>query len=592
MGKIYETKISRFDGGISDDLRQLIINAGGNIKHFDIFSNPNKLTPYRSTEADDNDGTGAGNLKQYNVQDFQLGLNGKLYGLGKPAASSLPKVFSKADPTTGNWTIEATAQGTGALIRGCFIEWQGAWWMFSGTTNISKWIIGGAFTDVVAALGATITTVAQGIVGQDGNLYLFYNNKVVRVSSAGNVTDNVLTAIPSDMRITSVCRFGSYLAIGCAYGTSATATPAGRSQVYIWDMVTDTSVSDVIDWGEGALMILDNIEGRLVGVSDKYLSSSLGLGQGSMVIRMWSGGTPQVMKEVVANQTVTLGRFIRNKVVKNNKLYWVASVPFHLSTSTESTYHLGIWCFGRKNRNSDFSLSLDFIEENIDTSNFYINSFGNAGNYWFINHSSDGSVHKTDDAANYSFDSIYESQIFAGGEANLKKKLIGVTVNTVYLPSNGQITLKYRKDEETSWTRVFVHTTDNSISHSAVNIESDTNAVTITIASPAVVTLTDHGLVAGQAIIFRTTGALPTGITAGKIYYVISTGLTANTFRFSATSGGAAVDTSGSQSGTHTIDRTVNLPEYKEIQFRIESTGGAEITGLKFKFEIMDKDIY
>jgi len=36
----------------------------------------------------------------------------------------------------------------------------------------------------------------------------------------------------------------------------------------------------------------------------------------------------------------------------------------------------------------------------------------------------------------------------------------------------------------------------------------------------------------------------------------------------------------------------VNLPEYKEIQFRIESTGGTVITGLKLKVEMEDKDIY
>jgi|GEM_PF-3144165 len=36
----------------------------------------------------------------------------------------------------------------------------------------------------------------------------------------------------------------------------------------------------------------------------------------------------------------------------------------------------------------------------------------------------------------------------------------------------------------------------------------------------------------------------------------------------------------------------VNFPQYKEIQFRIESTGGAVITGLKFKEEIIDKSLF
>lgn len=75
---------------------------------------------------------------------------------------------------------------------------------------------------------------------------------------------------------------------------------------------------------------------------------------------------------------------------------------------------------------------------------------------------------------------------------------------------------------------------------------------TVTIASPAVFTNTAHGLAANDTIIFSTTGALPTGLTAGTTYYVISAGLTADAFEVSTSQGGSAVNTSGTQSGTHT----------------------------------------
>ena len=74
--------------------------------------------------------------------------------------------------------------------------------------------------------------------------------------------------------------------------------------------------------------------------------------------------------------------------------------------------------------------------------------------------------------------------------------------------------------------------------------------VTITIASPGVVSWTGHGLAADTAIILNTTGALPTGLTAGTTYYVRNPA--ANSFELSATVGGASINTSGSQSGTHT----------------------------------------
>lgn len=52
-----------------------------------------------------------------------------------------------------------------------------------------------------------------------------------------------------------------------------------------------------------------------------------------------------------------------------------------------------------------------------------------------------------------------------------------------------------------------------------------------------------HGFTAGNTVVFLdTAGTLPTGITEGTVYYVISSGLTTDAFKVSATSGGSAVD--------------------------------------------------
>lgn len=77
---------------------------------------------------------------------------------------------------------------------------------------------------------------------------------------------------------------------------------------------------------------------------------------------------------------------------------------------------------------------------------------------------------------------------------------------------------------------------------------------TVTIASPGVITLNSHGFTGGEAIYLTTTGALPTNLTANTTtYYVLSASLTANTFRVATSRGGTAINTSGSQSGTHTL---------------------------------------
>ena len=75
--------------------------------------------------------------------------------------------------------------------------------------------------------------------------------------------------------------------------------------------------------------------------------------------------------------------------------------------------------------------------------------------------------------------------------------------------------------------------------------------VTISIAAPSVVTWTGHGLSVNDTIRFTTTGALPTGLAINTTYFVKEV-LSANTFTVSTSAGGAAVTTSGTQSGTQT----------------------------------------
>jgi hypothetical protein len=99
-----------------------------------------------------------------------------------------------------------------------------------------------------------------------------------------------------------------------------------------------------------------------------------------------------------------------------------------------------------------------------------------------------------------------------------------------------------------------------TVGGAAINTSGTQSGVhTLHAGTPGLVHLTAHGRVAGDTVTFTTTGALPTGLTAGTVYYVLSAGLTANAFEVSATAGGAPIDKSGSQSGVHTL-HTANVP--------------------------------
>jgi hypothetical protein len=77
-------------------------------------------------------------------------------------------------------------------------------------------------------------------------------------------------------------------------------------------------------------------------------------------------------------------------------------------------------------------------------------------------------------------------------------------------------------------------------------------AAAISIGTPAVVTVAASPPI-DAAVVFKTTGALPTGLTVGTVYYVLSASRTSTTFRVSTSIGGSAVDTTGAGSGTHSV---------------------------------------
>lgn len=500
---IKEILIDRFDGGISDDPRAQVKNQFVVSSAFDIWSNPNRLTPNRSFEDDQDDGvTAATGMKQYGVRDFWPSfIDGRLYGLGNQASFSRPKIFYKTDPGgTNTWTLPASSEGSAGLIRGCFFEWAGSFWMFSGSTNVSSCIPGTSFTNTVASVGQTISSVAQGVISPtDNNAYMFYyatatrKSYVVKIDSSAAVTDNVLP-LPTGYIVKSACLWGNYIAIGLTTGVSVF-----RSIVVLWDP-TLSNFSEIIDFGDGEIRALDNVEGSIVAMMDGSMSTSLAINGGTLNIRVWGGGAVQTVKSIKNTTIISSGLFTQQKVVKDFRFYIAAQLRFN------NGIYQGLWCFGRKTPGQPFSFTLAITDSNANTSNG-INGFANMGDFWFLAENSDGSLRKTNEANNFSAyaeTSFVESQKYNGGDIKRRKRLHSVFATTVPLGSSQQLVLKYRKDEETSYTTLFTETTSNNI-------------------------LTELGAAGG-----------------------------------------------------------VDLPEFKEIQFKLESTGGAEITSWGFRFEELD----
>ena len=518
MGKVITQIINNFSYGMTNDPREPDTRYAQLIRNFDAHSYKHKLVPFKNMV----DGDSAGNTskKKNFAIALRTGTTYSLYALGVMLGNSRAEILYKDLTLTGTdlsdstWTDTTDHQSTYNTDFNLFVFYKKTGRIYgaqanAGTSYIWAYDPAGtvAFADTHLTLATAYVNMAGGLVhSKDDILYIGYDNIIVK-NNNGSWTDPALT-LPTSMRITSLAEYGNYLAIGCQ-----PVSGLGQSIVYLWDR--DSSVgtlAESINWGEGNLFVLEEIDGYLVGISNVGSpGSTLGTNFNQRIVfRAYAGGKPQVFREFISQETATSLSVQLRKQKVNNYLYFLLAMTF-----PDGTLHEGLWKVGR-NKDGVFSVTFDRGPNNDTGAGGTMYGFIVVGDFVFFGYDTAGGVHdvtKTEHIAagtNYTAISAYETVILNDGDSSITKKLLGITVFTEPLPVAGQVVLKYKINAETSFTTIFTNTTDDSLSHSAVNIESS--------------------------------GA--------------------------------------------------SLPEYKELTLRIESTGGAVITGLKYKAEVIQSDIY
>ena len=478
MGKIIESKITQFNGGMVNDRRSTDTRYAAVVKHFDIKTRPHALVPYRSFEDGD---SSSSTQKIVNI----IPVGSTLYGLGVVSGTARVKVFTKTDLSNATWTTPGNGESASRTRQeDVFVYYRKVNKVFGlhgGDQAWSHTVGGAAFSETAQAIA--YTNAAQGLVhSKDDVYYQPYDNKIA-TNNNDSWTAAALT-LPSDIIITSIFEQGNYLGIACRSQQSA-----GKSRVYLWDR--DSSVatlSENIDFGTGDLMVAEEMDGGILGIS--RLGSSSEIFNPKVIFRYWSGGSgARIIKEMECDVSGTFSLGIEKQ--KNN-----GTLYFSLTITQNGTQNLGVWAVCTSS--DGLSVWLDRVST-AAPDNFLIH-----GNYAFIPSSSGATMEKSDDQANFTTTSAYESLIFNLGDSAIYKDLVRASVMFEPLPANGQVVFKYRVNAETSYTTLFTHTTDDAIAQSVVT----------------------------------------------------------------------------------------DLPKhFREIQFRIESTGGAVITGFKFQAELIDKDL-
>jgi hypothetical protein len=468
MGKVFEQKINNFSGGFSNDKRATNFSKYGITRHFDTYSFPHKLVPFYGTSPLAGEDKTKRIIKFVYAPTSNGGTTYRLWGFGGADVGALTNNIEVYYLSGGSWSQVGGVfeGGTSNRNTSVFFYYKGYIYMWVNNAALSRCDVAGSIAFENAYKSITITSgVAEPVHHPSDDIaYFFVNNTVYKQSVAGAIGGADLTlalTLPPDLKITCACPYGDYLAIGCAPVDAAAL--GQKSVVYLWDRDSSvTTVTQRIDFGEGNLTHLASLDGKLIGVLNFFATKC--------VIKQANGNSSVIINEIPSDSYSGLV-MPATRAVKNNKLY------FPLTAPQGSDAQRGIWSVDSSGR-----ATIAIVENEVESaSSKTYESVYSLGDDWLICHSGDFSTNlmgfytgiSGSGVAYYLVDvSQYETLIINGGDSSQKKKLVSVTAEFEALPVAGSVTVKYKKDAETSYTTIFTDSTDNDISHKAINIES------------------------------------------------------------------------------------------------------------------------
>lgn len=459
-------KINRFDN-IVNDPRDTSFGSCRAVTNFDVFTSPNKLIPYISSE-DGNSNSANDEMRNWTVARLSAGTY-KLYGLGRQTAVNKVRIFYKNIATGGlndlddnSWTETANTLGTQTTPNYSVFVYYATTGLIYGAHNgyIYTYDPSGsaAFGDTAQAL--TYTNIAQGLVHSKKDiLYIPYDNKILQ-NNAGSYDINVFQ-IPSSYYITVISEFGNYLAVA-----AAPLSGIGNSKIFIWDLIADAEPYETFEAGSGVVKVMAELNGRLTWVSIESSLSGGSFYYEKIHFRYYDGVGARTYDTLV--DTTGTPQLPQTQQKINNRLHFMMKINLN-GVSRE-----GVWSIG-ENKDGKFTLIHERTHNN-DTalSTGTLHNFFYVGSFLFQAFTTSGgtsTVTKTLASATYTATSIYESAVNPGMsemDKQKKKQLCGIKVRYTALPAAGQVVVKYKVDSATSsfasaGTTIYTETTDNSI---------------------------------------------------------------------------------------------------------------------------------
>jgi hypothetical protein len=506
MGKILETKINRFDGGLTQNLRLADKTHSALAIRVDT-SRTQSIRPYKDFELDAVTESG---LDDFGIEKF-LYTGSEFFGFGRvSSANNKPQLYKKvSDDPLAVWTTEinGTNASSGARDTDLFLYYKNQDTIYGGNTA-GIWgytVAGDTFTHNE---NTSVQPTGNGIVhSKDDKVYIPCGNVVASKDGAGGWNNDAFTGLPADFSGVSIAEYKNFALVAGNRGN--------KGIIYFWDRDSSVSTATELElFGDNTIKWVDSSGGVPVVCTTRVDATT---GYSEVVFFAIVGFDAQEIISFNAGASGTA------TVLSDTQRYGTA-IQFLMALTIDGELLVGIWSISRK---TSGGFKLEFItppRNDTAVTQGKLKGFFRFPGYHFIAYlnENDGNkytIWRTDSQANYTGTTVFNTVINPGkeGGSEITRKLLGVTMTTAPLQTGEQVVLKYKKDGETSHTTIFTQKADDandedylSIRHSAINIES--------------------------------TGA--------------------------------------------------NLPQSKELKLRMESTGGAEITGLYFKEEEIKDDLY
>lgn len=465
MSVTIKTKIDRFDGGITNNPHDSLSNKAKGLRNFDVLTDPFTLIPYRDSEDGDTTNPTTTTKTNYAIAR-RTGTTYSLYALGTQTDGNDSLILSKELTTTstdlsdGAWSTPSNNAGGNTTTQFdvfTYYQNQNEIYYISDSRYISAFSpTGSAIIDQEADLGAGIVNTAEGLVhSKNDNCFIPFDNKIA-VKDGTNAFVTASLGIPAHMKITCVAEYGNYLAVGCA-----PLSGIGESIALLWNMNTTlTEASEVINFGDGELRVIETLNGQLMGIS--LLGGDTTRLQDKIMFRRYTGASDAEKILELAEDTSVANASTQLLSVKQKT---DGRVLFMMRFALHGVDRAGVWSFGKASPTQPWTLVHESTpDDDASVSSIVLKGFFKVGEYTFQSFINSGTfaVTKTNNSStSYTASSIYESTINPDMDKDFDaktKQLKGFWLRYNVLDgSNDSVKAEVRVDGG-SWIEIFTET--------------------------------------------------------------------------------------------------------------------------------------